>query len=68
MADGHVAHEENEPDPWHERPFNICSDQVCCNRIDQDDDEAAPQVKQSDEIENGNPTSIQYNDKGNLGR
>ena len=46
-----MAHEPNEANPWHIRPFDVGGDQVCGDCIDDDGDEATPEIEESDDEE-----------------
>ena len=45
VVDGHVAHEEDEADPWHKRAVDVFGNGVCSSRADQDSADACPQIK-----------------------
>ena len=55
VVDGHVAHEEDEADPWHEGAMNVFGNGVCPNGADQDSADASPEIEEPNEVEQGHP-------------
>lgn len=54
VADGHVAHDEDEADPGHVgAAAEVFGDGVGAARADEKRDDAIPQIEQADEIEEG---------------
>jgi hypothetical protein len=52
MADGHVAHEKGEADPWHVWSLDVCSNEICADGIERDDGQTSPEVEEANEEEN----------------
>lgn len=51
MIDRHVAHEEDESDPWHERSIYIFCYEICTCRADEKSADASPEIEEANEIE-----------------
>jgi hypothetical protein len=52
VADGHVAHDEGEGDPWHVGTrTEVFGDAVGANGADKEGEGAVPEVEESDEVE-----------------
>jgi hypothetical protein len=49
-----MAHEEYEADPWHVWSFDVGGDEICSNGVDEDDYKTAPEIEESDEVEDRN--------------
>lgn len=54
MTDGHVTHQEDKSNPWHERATDITSDEVGTSRAYQDGSDARPKIEKTNKIENRN--------------
>ena len=51
MADGHVRHEEHEPNPWHQRSVDVVCDEVdACGAIGEGL-QAGVEVEKADDVE-----------------
>lgn len=51
----HVAHEEDETNPWHERSIHILGNEVCPSGADEEGPDTSPKIEEADEIEEGDP-------------
>lgn len=51
VADGHMAHEPDEADPWHVRALDVGGYGVGGHGVEGDGEEAAPEIEEADDEE-----------------
>lgn len=54
VVDGHVAHQEDEADPWHQRALDVFGNDIGTGGADEQGAEASPEVEETDEVEERN--------------
>lgn len=50
MIHGHVPHEKEEANPWHQWPVDVKGDDICAYRADKEGSDTRPQVEQSNKV------------------
>ena len=50
MVDRHMAHEEDEPEPWHEIVLDISGNNVCASGADEERSYSCPEIEKPDEV------------------